>query len=150
MVDTNDTRFNQSAVLMSPPYNRSRDWPSKCLRFRYMLRGPGEKALTIYQKANSYREIPIWISKRNTGHNWIYGQVALSSVSNFQVTIDVFGEGEGGVLIFLLSLIPNHSHHGVCLSHPNLPRQVSNNRNCGVNSLTTATFFFNTIVIDKR
>ena len=87
MVDANDTSFNQSAVLMSPPYNRSRDWHSKCLRFRYMLRGAGKKTLTIYQKTSSYREIPIWISKHNTGHRWIYGQVALSSVSNFQVTI---------------------------------------------------------------
>ncbi|KAL9987547.1 hypothetical protein ACROYT_G001872 [Oculina patagonica] len=84
LVDTNATRFNGSSVLVSPPYNRSRDWHSKCLKFRYMLRGAGEKTLKIYQKTESYREIPIWIAKHNTGHNWIYGQVALSSVSNFQ------------------------------------------------------------------
>ena len=84
-----DTRFNQSAVLVSPPYNRSRDWHSKCLRFRFMLSGPGAKRLTIYQKTKSYREIPIWISRRDTGQNWIYGQVPLSSVLEFQVIIVV-------------------------------------------------------------
>ena len=86
MVDTSATSLNQSALLVSPPHSRSRDWHSKCLRFRFMLRGPGEKRLTIYQKSNNYREIPIWISKRNTGSNWIYGQVPLSSVSQFQVS----------------------------------------------------------------
>ena len=85
MVDTNLTRFNQSAVLVSPVYNRSRDWYSKCLRFRYMLRGPGKKRMTIFHKIDNYREIPIWKSKRNTGKTWVYGQVSLSSVSKFQV-----------------------------------------------------------------
>ena len=92
VVDTNSTLFNQSAVLVSPPYNRSRDWHSKCLRFRYMLRGPGEKTMSIYQKTSSYREIPIWVSKMNTGQNWIYGQVPLSSVSEFQVYVVMCGD----------------------------------------------------------
>ena len=88
VVDTNTTTlFDQSAVLASPIYNRSRDWHSECLRFRYMLRGPGKKVMMIYQKTNDYREIPIWISRRNTGQNWFYGQVPLSSVSRFQVSI---------------------------------------------------------------
>ena len=87
VVDTNVTRFNQTAVLVSPVYSRSHFGHSKCLRFRYMLKGPGEKTLTIYQKADSRREIPVWVSKRETGSNWIYGQVPLSSVSKFQVTI---------------------------------------------------------------
>ena len=86
VVDTNATRYNKSAALVSPPYNRSREWHSKCLKFRYMMRGPGEKILTIYHKTGTYRETPIWISKRNTGQNWIYGEVPLSSVSEYQVT----------------------------------------------------------------
>ena len=89
MVGTSPTHFKQSAVLVSPVYNRSRDWHSKCLRFRYMLRGPGKQKMTIFHKTESYREIPIWISKRNTGKKWIYGQVSLSSVSRFQVGNDV-------------------------------------------------------------
>lgn len=88
VVDTGPTRFNHSAVLVSPVYNRSRDWYSNCLKFRYMLRGPGKKRMTIYHKTSEYREIPIWISKRNTGKNWVYGQVSLSSVSKFQVGND--------------------------------------------------------------
>ena len=85
MVDTNATRFNGTAVLASPIYNRSRDGHSKCLKFRYMLNGPGEKTLTIYQKEGSHRETPVWVSKRKTGANWIYGQVPLSSISQLQV-----------------------------------------------------------------
>jgi len=86
-VDINATRVNQTAVLVSPLYNRSRDGHSKCLKFRYMLRGPGEKTLTIYQKVDNHRETAVWVSKRKTGTNWIFGQVPLSSISKFQVTI---------------------------------------------------------------
>lgn len=87
MVDTNAAGFGQSAVLLSPPYNRSRDWHSKCLKFRYMLRGSGKKKMTVYQKIKSYREIPIWISRHNNAQDWSYGQVPLSAVSEFQVII---------------------------------------------------------------
>ena len=86
-MDTNVTQFTQLAVLMSPLYNRSHDWPSECLKFRYMFRGPGKKTLTIYQKTKTYRKIPIWISGSNTGKNWLYGQVPLNSLSEFQVCV---------------------------------------------------------------
>lgn len=86
-MDTNVTQFTQLAVLMSPLYNRSHDWHSECLKFRYMLRGPGKKTLTIYQKTKTYRGIPIWISGSNTGKNWLYGQVPLNSLSEFQVYV---------------------------------------------------------------
>ena len=87
VVDTNAVGFGQSAVLVSPPYNRSREWHSKCLKFRYMLGGPGKKSMTVYQKIKSYREIPIWTSRRNNAQDWSYGQVPLSAVSEFQVII---------------------------------------------------------------
>ena len=86
-VDTSASRLNRTAVLVSPVYNRSRDGHSKCLKFRYMLRGSGGKTLAIYQKVDSQRETPVWVSKRETGANWIYGQVPLSSISMFQVTM---------------------------------------------------------------
>ncbi|XP_020614393.1 bone morphogenetic protein 1 homolog [Orbicella faveolata] len=57
-----------------------------------MLRGPGEKTLTIYQKVDNHRETAVWVSKRKTGTNWIFGQVPLSSISKFQVSIK--GEAE--------------------------------------------------------
>ena len=87
VIDTNATSFNQTAVLVSPVYSRSYYGHSKCLRFRYMLKGPGEKALTIYQIADNGREMPVWVSKKETGSNWIYGQVPLSSISKFQVKL---------------------------------------------------------------
>ena len=94
LVDTNVTNFNQSAILVSPLYNRSRDWYGDCLKFRYMLRGPGKKTLSIYWKTKTYREIPIWISNRNTGRNWLYGQVPLNSLSEFQVFMQEKGKWE--------------------------------------------------------
>ena len=87
MVDTDVTGFNQTAVLVSPVYSRSHHGHSRCLRFRYMLNGPGEKTLTICQRADNGREMPVWISKNETGSNWIYGQVPLSSISKFQVKL---------------------------------------------------------------
>ena len=87
VVDTKETGFNQTAVLVSPVYSRSHYGHSKCLRFRYMLKGPGEKSLTIYHEADNRREMPVWVSKKQTGSNWIYGQVPLSSISKFQVKL---------------------------------------------------------------
>ena len=89
LLDTNVTGFNKTAVLVSPIYSRSHYGHSKCLRFRYMLKGPGEKTLTVYQKVGNYREIPIWVSKRETGLSWIDGQAPLSSVLKFQVKINL-------------------------------------------------------------
>lgn len=85
MVDTVISKPNGTAFLVSPTYKRSSDGKSRCLRFRYMLRGSRKKMLTIFQKMESYSEIPIWTWKRNTGRNWVYGQVPLTSTSNFKV-----------------------------------------------------------------
>ena len=87
VVDTNAVGSVQSAVLVSPPYDRSHYGHSKCLKFRYTLRGPGKKTMTVYQKTKSYREIPVWISRRNNTPDWSYGQVPLNAVSDFQVII---------------------------------------------------------------
>ena len=87
MVDANAVGSVHPAVLMSQPYGRSHDWHSKCLKFRYMLRGSGKKTLTVYQKTKSYREIPVWISRGSKAQDWKYGQVPLSAVSDFQVII---------------------------------------------------------------
>ena len=50
-----------------------------------MLRGSGDKTLTILQKTGSFHEIPIWMWKRNSGRGWIYGQVPLTSTMKFKV-----------------------------------------------------------------
>lgn len=85
VVDTVDFKPNGTAVLVSPTYNRSSDGKSRCLRFRYMLQGSGDKTLTIFQKTGGYREIPLWTWKRNSGQDWIYGQVPLTSITKFKV-----------------------------------------------------------------
>lgn len=85
VLDSNSILLNQTAILVSQKYNRSSEWHTKCLKFRYMLRGPGRKSLTIYQQTGNYREVPIWIWKTRSGNNWVYGQVPLSVVSTFQV-----------------------------------------------------------------
>ena len=51
-----------------------------------MLRGLGNETLTIYQKTDNNRKVPIWVWQTTTGQNWIYGQVPLSAVSAFQVS----------------------------------------------------------------
>ena len=85
MVDTVDLEPNGTAVLVSQTYNRSSDGKSRCLRFRYMLQGSGDKTLTISQKTGIYREIPIWTWKGNSGRDWIYGEVPLTSTTKFKV-----------------------------------------------------------------
>ena len=50
-----------------------------------MLRGSGDKTLTIFQKTGIYREIPIWTWKGNSGRDWIYGEVPLTSTTKFKV-----------------------------------------------------------------
>ena len=50
-----------------------------------MLRGSGDKTLTILQKTGGFYEIPIWTRKRNSGRGWIYGQVPLTSTTKFKV-----------------------------------------------------------------
>ena len=89
LVDSKITGSNQTAVLVSPVYNRSHYGHSKCLRFRYMLNGPGEKTLTVYQQVGNRRKTPIWVSQRETGSNWIDAQAPLSSVMKFQVKINL-------------------------------------------------------------
>ncbi|RMX55729.1 hypothetical protein pdam_00025118, partial [Pocillopora damicornis] len=87
VVDTVDLEPNGTAVLVSQTYNRSSDGKSRCLRFRYMLQGSGDKTLTISQKTGIYREIPIWTWKGNSGRDWIYGEVPLTSTTKFKILI---------------------------------------------------------------
>ncbi|XP_078349717.1 uncharacterized protein LOC144634555 [Oculina patagonica] len=99
-----------------------------------MLRGAGAKSLTIYQKTNNYREIPIWITKSDTGQNWNYGQVPLSSVSEFQVLIR--GEKENNEdLIALTGLYIDEGRH--CKHEPLLAKQA-----CNENLFNMSGYFF--------
>lgn len=133
VVDTNVTRFTQLAVLMSPLYNRSHDWHSEYLKFRYMLQGPGKKTLTIYQKTKTYRGIPIWISGSNTGKNWLYGQVPLNSLSEFQVLI----EGKTKTREDLIALTGLYiEEENLCQHKPSSAKQACNER------LTNKTGYF--------
>ena len=50
-----------------------------------MLQGSGDKTLTIFQKTGDYREVPLWTWKRNSGQDWSYGQVPLTSITKFKV-----------------------------------------------------------------
>ncbi|XP_027058957.1 enteropeptidase-like [Pocillopora damicornis] len=125
---------NQSALFMSPLYDASRGGQSRCLRFRYMLQGPGEKALTVYRKAKKYREIPIWISKGITRGNWVYGQVQLSSISDFQVLIKAeMGSGED--LIALTGLYIDEGKN--CRVTP-----LSAKKACSENLINETGYFF--------
>lgn len=72
------------AVLVSPWYNRSAEGFGKCLQFRFLMFGPGAKALKIYQELEM-RPRQIWKDSNNIVPFWRYGQVSLTSVARNKV-----------------------------------------------------------------
>ena len=73
-----------TGVLASPWYNRSAEGFVKCLQFRFLMFGPGAKALKIYQGLEMGQR-QIWKDSNNTVPFWRYGQVSLTSVARHKV-----------------------------------------------------------------
>lgn len=78
---------NQTALIMSPRYERSSESPGRCLRFRYNMWGPGARAIKIYQKLdnNALPWRPVWMDDDNGTRTWRGGQVSLTAVTGYQV-----------------------------------------------------------------
>ena len=76
------------AAVVSPGYKRSAEGYGACLKFRYSLYGPGAKSLKLFQRTNQTGDddLPLWEERRNTASHWGYGQVSLSTISQYQVT----------------------------------------------------------------
>lgn len=77
---------SSQALLVSPWYNRSAEGFGKCLQFRFLMFGPGAKALEIHQE-NEINKRQIWKDTNNTVPFWRYGQVSLTSTARYKVTI---------------------------------------------------------------
>jgi len=101
-----------------------------------MLRGLGNETLTIYQKTDNNRKVPIWVWKTNTGQNWIYGQVPLSAVSAFQVIIKGEVKDKEG-LIALTGLYVDENPNEYCQHAPQFAKEA-----CSENLSNMSGYFF--------
>lgn len=85
MAVVSDGAGKKVALVVSPWYNRSAEGFGKCLQFRFLMFGPGAKALQIYQDLGMGHERQIWKNSNNTVPFWRHGQVSLTSIARYKV-----------------------------------------------------------------
>ena len=87
--NNNMTQPSQTSLFESPLYERSYEGHKICMRFRYLIYGPGRHFLRIYQQLNltDYQRRLMWAvnESSNTDLIWKYGRVALPSVTKYKV-----------------------------------------------------------------
>ena len=87
--NNNMTQPSQTSLFESPLYERSYEGHKICMRFRYLIYGPGRHFLRIYQQLNltDYQRRLMWAvnESNNTDLIWKYGRVALPSVTKYKV-----------------------------------------------------------------
>ena len=87
--NNNMTQPSQTPLFESPLYQRSYEGHKICMRFRYLIYGPGRHFLRIYQQLNltDYQRRLMWAvnESSNTDLFWKYGRVALPSVTKYKV-----------------------------------------------------------------
>lgn len=77
-----------SSVLKSPWYNRSTFGHTQCLRFRYIVYGPGAVRLRVMHRYDSsHFFVPVLDVTTNNQSLWRYAQTPIGSVHNYQVSI---------------------------------------------------------------
>ena len=85
----NTSQPSQKSFFESPLYERSYEGHNICVRFRYLIYGPGTHFLRIYQQLNltDYPRRLVWAvsESNNTDLIWKYGRVALPSVTKYKV-----------------------------------------------------------------
>lgn len=74
----------ERVTLVSPWNNRSADKYGSCLKFRFLMFGPGAKGLEIHQQLEQ-SQWPIWKDSDNMVPYWRHGQVSLSSLARSKV-----------------------------------------------------------------
>lgn len=81
---------SQASVFESPMYERSNDSPFVCVRFRYLMYGPGTRVLRFYQQLDLKHQARrlMWAvsESNNTDETWKEGKVAVPSVTKYQVS----------------------------------------------------------------
>ena len=89
VINNNTSQPSQTSFFESPLYERSYEGHNICVRFRYLIYGPGRHFLRIYQQLNltDYPRRLMWAvnESNNTDLIWKYGRVALPSVSKYKV-----------------------------------------------------------------
>ena len=85
----NTSQPPQASFFESPLYERSYEGHKICMRFRYLIYGPGRHVLRIYQQLDltDYPRRLMWAvnESKNTDLIWKYGRVALPSVTKYKV-----------------------------------------------------------------
>ena len=85
----NTSQTSQRSLFESPLYERSYEGHKICMRFRYLIYGPGRHFLRIYQQLDltDYPRRLMWAvnESNNTDVIWKYGRVTLTSVAKHSV-----------------------------------------------------------------
>lgn len=76
---------NDTARLISALIPRNAR-PGVCVSFWYHMFGPDINTLSVYTKTGGSLSSVIWQRKGSQGDKWIYGQVFLRMLFNFQVS----------------------------------------------------------------
>ena len=87
--NNNTSQPSQTSFFESPLYERSCEGHKICVRFRYLIYGPGRHFLRIYQQLDltDYPRRLMWVvnESNNFDEIWKYGTVALPSVTKYKV-----------------------------------------------------------------
>ena len=79
----------QTSFFESPLYERSYEDHKICVRFSYLIYGPGRRFLRIYQQLDliDYPRRLVWAvnESNNTDVIWKYGRVTLPTVTKYKV-----------------------------------------------------------------
>ena len=71
-------------------YERSNESPFVCVRFRYLMYGPGKRILRLYQQLDLKQQARslMWAvnESNNTDQTWKDGRVAVPSVTKYRVS----------------------------------------------------------------
>ena len=85
----NTSQTSQRSLFESPLYERSHEGHKICMRFRYLIYGPGRHFLRIYQQLDltDYSRRLMWAVNEpsNADLIWKYGRAALPSVTKYKV-----------------------------------------------------------------
>ncbi|XP_048584250.1 uncharacterized protein LOC5517652 isoform X2 [Nematostella vectensis] len=110
--------LNTTSVFESPLFPSALEGYGLCLRFRYMMYGPGMRRLRLYQglsQENLTRRL-LWAvnESNNTDGSWKYAETALSGVDKYKVFI----EGDTGGLPGFIAIRGMFLTSGYCSAFP--------------------------------
>ncbi|XP_031561610.1 uncharacterized protein LOC116297509 isoform X2 [Actinia tenebrosa] len=91
-----------SSIYMSPIFRSSHLSYGQCLRFLYLIYGPGTRKLRIYQhlKVDNFVKRLVWFvnTSNSTDSAWHYGKASISGVSEFKISLEGTQGNEPGYI----------------------------------------------------